>query len=72
MLEVVDDGRGIARDQLSKPGSFGIRGIQERARSLHGDVEIESMPGSGTRIKVEIPLVTSDPETTPLTQKALF
>ena len=72
VLEVVDDGRGIARDQLSKPGSFGIRGIQERARSLHGDVEIESMPGSGTRIKVEIPLVTSDTETAPLTQKALF
>jgi len=72
VLEVVDDGRGIGRDQLSKPGSFGIRGIQERARSLHGDVEIESTPGAGTRIKVEIPLNTSDAGGVSLSQKALF
>ena len=72
VLEVVDNGRGIARDQLSKPGSFGIRGIKERARSLRGDVEIESVPGAGTRIKVEIPLTASADGGTALTQKALF
>jgi len=72
VLEVVDNGRGIARDQLSKPGSFGIRGIMERARSLRGDVEIEGVPGVGTRIKVEIPLDTSADDSAGLTQKALF
>lgn len=72
VLEVVDDGLGISRDQLSKPGSFGIRGIQERARSLHGDVEIESTPGAGTRIKVEIPLATSRDGAPGLGQNSLF
>ena len=71
VLEVFDNGRGIAREQLSKPGSFGIRGMQERARSLGGDVEIEGLPGAGTRIKVEIPL-TQAAETSALSQKALF
>jgi signal transduction histidine kinase len=70
VLEVFDNGRGIARDQLSKPGSFGIRGMQERARSLRGDVEIEGIPGMGTRIKVEIPLDAD--MAAELTQKALF
>lgn len=72
VLEVSDNGRGIARDQISKPGSFGIRGMQERARSLHGDVEIEGIPGVGTRIKVEIPLSTTTDNAAARTQKALF
>ncbi|MCC7081647.1 MAG: response regulator [Burkholderiales bacterium] len=72
VLEVFDNGRGIARDQLSKPGSFGIRGMQERARSLGGDVEIEGLSGAGTRIKVEIPLPTAPDTASTLTQKALF
>ena len=72
VLEVFDNGRGIARDQMSKPGSFGIRGMQERARSLGGDVEIEGGPGAGTRIKVEIPLPTAAEAASSLSQKALF
>jgi signal transduction histidine kinase len=72
VLEVFDNGRGIARDQLSKPGSFGIRGMQERARSLGGDVEIEGVAGAGTRIKVEIPLPTPAEAASSLSQKALF
>jgi PAS domain S-box-containing protein len=70
VLEVFDNGRGISRDQLSKPGSFGIRGMQERARSVGGDVEIEGISGMGTRIKVEIPLDVD--MAAELSQKALF
>jgi len=33
-LEVHDNGRGITRDDMSKPKSFGIRGMLERARNL--------------------------------------
>lgn len=72
VLEVFDNGRGFARDQLSKPGSFGIRGMHERARSLGGNVEIESDPGVGTRIKVEIPLAVKPSTAATTTQKALF
>jgi signal transduction histidine kinase len=71
VLEVCDNGRGIAQEQIHKPGSFGIRGMKERARSLGGDVEIEGAPGTGTRIKVEIPLSMISPALTE-PQKALF
>ena len=72
VLEVCDNGRGIAPDQITKPGSFGIRGMRERARSLGGDVEIEGIPGAGTRIKVEIPLGTGSNAAEAEPQKVLF
>jgi signal transduction histidine kinase/FixJ family two-component response regulator len=72
VLEVCDNGHGIAPDQIDKPGSFGIRGMRERARSLRGDVEIEGIPGAGTRIKVEIPLGTGTNTALEAPQKVLF
>jgi signal transduction histidine kinase len=72
VLEVCDNGHGIAPDQIDKPGSFGIRGMRERARSLRGDVEIEGIPGAGTRIKVEIPLGTGANTGLEAPQKVLF
>jgi len=39
------------------PDHFGLRGIRERARLLAGRAEIESAPGRGTRVSVELPLV---------------
>jgi signal transduction histidine kinase len=39
------------------PERFGLRGIRERARLLGGRVQIESAPGRGTSIRVELPLV---------------
>jgi signal transduction histidine kinase len=35
-----------------------LRGIQERARALGGDCEIQSQPGAGTRILVHLPLTS--------------
>jgi len=72
ILEVSDNGRGMDQGHISKPGSFGIRGMQERARSLGGDVEIDTMPGQGTRIKVAIPLAHASLGRSDLPQKALF
>lgn len=54
-LEVVDNGRGVREADLAKPGSFGIRGIFERCRSLGGEAKIEALPGGGTRLSVSIP-----------------
>ncbi|MGW0598826.1 sensor histidine kinase [Streptomyces sp. NPDC002776] len=51
-LVVADDGRGF------RPGAvtgFGLLGIQERTRLVGGTVEIDSAPGAGTRITVEVP-----------------
>ena len=72
VLEVCDNGRGIAPEQIHKPGSFGIRGMLERARSLRGDVEIDGNPGAGTRVKVEIPLDASANPVRSEPQKGLF
>lgn len=53
-LEVRDDGVGFAP---GAPGAraFGLRGMQERARSLGGVVNVESEPGAGTRVRLALP-----------------
>ena len=56
---VEDDGAGFDHDaRLSeKMGSgLGLLGIRERLRALGGSFEIQSAPGSGTRLTVRIPL----------------
>jgi signal transduction histidine kinase len=55
-LEVRDNGRGISREEMLKPKSFGIRGMVERASNLGGKVEISSAPGQGTTLSVRLPL----------------
>ena len=39
-LEISDDGVGIRPDDIDKPGSFGLRGLTERVRQVHGWLEI--------------------------------
>ena len=62
--EVKDDGRGFdaaaySEEALSSSG-VGIRGMRERARALGGDLEIESDPHSGTRVRFEMLLKKDD------------
>jgi PAS domain S-box-containing protein len=54
-LLIEDDGKGIPPERLSSPSAFGLIQIRERARSLNGRVDIESRPGGGTRIQIQIP-----------------
>ncbi|CAM2064106.1 HATPase-c domain-containing protein [Sulfidibacter corallicola] len=56
-LEVRDDGVGFQqRDyyEWSQSGHYGLMGIAERARAIGGELEIQSTPGSGTRVSVAI------------------
>jgi PAS domain S-box-containing protein len=55
-LEVSDNGKGITDEQISKPNSFGLLGIRERARYWGGDVRICSKKEKGTTIRIHIPL----------------
>lgn len=57
-LEVQDWGVGFD-PATSKPDCFGLVGIRERARLFGGQAVIDSVPGKGTRIAVELPLVES-------------
>jgi signal transduction histidine kinase len=52
--EVADDGRGF--DPASVREGLGISGMRERASALGGLLEIESEPGKGTSVEVEIHL----------------
>jgi len=56
LLEVRDWGVGFRPEKVEEE-HFGLRGIRERAHLLGGQAEIESSPGKGTRIRVELPLV---------------
>lgn len=61
VLTVVDDGRGMELADQSKPRSFGLIGIRERAYILGGSVSIVSEPGQGFAIEVEVPVPASSP-----------
>ncbi len=56
LLEIVDNGKGIAESAITNPKSFGLIGIKERVHSLGGEVDITGIPDAGTRIKVKLPI----------------
>lgn len=39
-LEISDDGIGIRAADIDKPGSFGLRGLTERVRQVHGWIDV--------------------------------
>jgi signal transduction histidine kinase len=53
LAEVEDNGRGF------EPGSdtgIGLTGMRERANALGGELEIESKPGEGTKVRFRVAL----------------
>jgi len=60
LLEVEDNGIGIAPGCRERPGSFGLIGMQERADALHGSFTLNDFePGAGCCITVRLPLLSS-------------
>jgi PAS domain S-box-containing protein len=55
-VEVRDFGVGFDRETVGE-GHFGLQGIKERARLIGGAVSIASLPGEGTDIVFEIPVL---------------
>ncbi len=57
-IEIEDDGRGFEPEKVShaERRHFGLMGIEERVEILGGKVKIDSAPGQGTRIRLEVPL----------------
>ncbi len=54
-LEVIDDGVGISRNALSKVGSLGLVGMQERLSALGGSLRLEKLTPSGTSLRARLP-----------------
>jgi PAS domain S-box-containing protein len=57
-IEVRDWGIGFDPEQVTEH-RLGLRGIRERAKLLRGAAAIESAPGNGTCVRVELPLTPS-------------
>lgn len=62
VLQIKDNGVGFDTS-LPYPNTFGLIGINERVKLLGGEVNIQSTPGLGTQISVEIPLAYQDTPT---------
>jgi len=57
-LDLKDNGRGIAKTEISDPKSMGLLGMRERATLMGGEFKIARLPrGKGTRVTVSIPLL---------------
>ena len=61
---IIDDGAGFeveeAIKQAKERGSFGLMNMEERTRIAGGSIKIESSPGKGTHISLEIPVSEAD------------
>lgn len=53
-LTIHDDGQGFSPERQK---GLGLLGIQERVLRLNGSVQIQSQPGSGTTLIVEMPIL---------------
>lgn len=55
IVKIEDNGKGFKVNEAQNKGSFGLIGMNERARSLNGHFEIESTVGKGTIITISLP-----------------
>jgi signal transduction histidine kinase len=59
LLTVEDDGRGFPVAErpagARRTGGLGLLGIEERVTGFQGSLQIETTPGQGTRLTVELP-----------------
>ena len=59
LLEFSDNGIGFnTESQTNKKISSGIKNMNNRAKLINGKIEINSVVGSGTKIKLEIPIIS--------------
>jgi PAS domain S-box-containing protein len=57
-VRIQDDGKGAQLDAPRAQRSFGLLGMRERARQLNGTVTIDSEPGHGFHIAIQLPTST--------------
>ncbi len=55
-LEISDNGRGFTPAEQGKSKAFGLKGLQERAKSVGGWLDISTHGGKGTSIILSVPL----------------
>jgi two-component system sensor histidine kinase DegS len=57
-ITINDDGKGFDADQFEHgdSGHFGLVFMRERMEQIGGSLEIDSIPGGGTVLKLDIPI----------------
>lgn len=53
---IEDDGRGFDPSSVGRDGRLGLYGIRERVELLDGTLTVESSPGQGTSLFVDVPV----------------
>ena len=57
-MQIEDNGVGLANDvaETTPAGHFGVIGMRERTQAIGGTFTMNSVPGAGTKVSVELPL----------------
>ena len=66
LLEIADNGKGMAYERYARTASSGephrashgkgLSGMVLRASQMHGQLSVESAPGEGTRVRLQVPM----------------
>jgi signal transduction histidine kinase len=56
VLTITDNGKGFDPNAAKKKKTLGLLGMKERTLMMKGAYEIRSHPGSGTSLRVSVPL----------------
>jgi signal transduction histidine kinase/ligand-binding sensor domain-containing protein len=61
-LTVHDDGAGFAANgsDQQQPGHYGLIGMRERATQIQGKLQVESAPGQGTTVRLDLDVAGTD------------
>lgn len=55
-LATADDGKGFNTLDLTETEALGLAGMRERAGLVGGELEVQSQPEKGTRVKFKVPI----------------
>jgi signal transduction histidine kinase len=56
IMQIRDDGQGFDPAVIEGHGGLGLHGMAERAAQVGGELTVESTPGGGTAVRVEVAL----------------
>ncbi len=60
VVSIEDDGVGFDPSAFTERETMGLRNMKERTKLLGGTLELQSKPGQGTRLTVQIPVRASE------------